>query len=102
MSTTSVWTGQSLVVWGGAPVRSPAAGGAGQASGKPAPNLPEYGAAYDPSSDAWRPLPVLGPPPGGSPGRQLHTAVWTGAEMLVWGGEGAVGNAYGHGAGWRP
>jgi hypothetical protein len=101
-AAASVWTGRWLVVWGGAPVRSSTTGDAGQVSGKPAPGLPEYGAAYDPSSDSWRPVPTPGSPPFSSPGHQRHTAVWTGAEMLVWGGEGAVGNSYSHGARWSP
>src|SRR5438874_437264 len=39
------------------------------------------GAAYDPAAHRWRTLP---PAPIG--GRSQHQAVWTGQEMLVWGG----------------
>jgi hypothetical protein len=40
------------------------------------------GGRYDPRTDTWRPTTVTGAPPG----RDLHTAVWTGNEMIVWGG----------------
>jgi N-acetylneuraminic acid mutarotase len=40
------------------------------------------GARYNPSNDTWTPLPSLVVPPR----RAGHTAVWTGKEMLIWGG----------------
>jgi len=40
------------------------------------------GGRYDPVTDSWRPMSVLGAPLG----RTLHTAVWTGSEMIIWGG----------------
>lgn len=39
------------------------------------------GAAFDPSTNRWR---VLAPSP--LAGRYGHTAVWTGSQMIVWGG----------------
>ena len=40
------------------------------------------GARYDPASDAWHQTnPVDAPSP-----RHTHTAIWTGSEMIVWGG----------------
>jgi hypothetical protein len=41
-----------------------------------------YGAEYDPSTNSWVALPTAGEPAA----RQSHTAVWTGNEMLIWGG----------------
>src|SRR4029450_12309353 len=41
---------------------------------------------YSPSSDSWVATPV---PASDQPTeRQEHTAVWTGTEMIVWGGGG--------------
>ena len=40
------------------------------------------GAAYDPATNTWTPLPAAGAP---SP-RVYQTAVWTGTQMLIWGG----------------
>ena len=65
---TAVWTGTEMIVWGG------------QGSNTMALNT---GGRYDPSTGTW----VL--TPGGSKNpaaRYLHTAVWTGSEMIVWGG----------------
>mgnify|MGYP001453254427 CR=1 FL=1 len=66
---TSVWTGTQWIVWGG------------EACNDPKSYL-NTGAAYDPTTDTWTALPVDGAP---SP-RQGHGAVWTGSEMLIWGG----------------
>lgn len=55
-----------MIVWGG-----------GDASGRSA-----TGAAYFPATDSWTALPTSPLAP-----RQGHTAVWTGSEMIVWGGE---------------
>lgn len=66
---TAVWTGTEMIVWGGF-------GGA-----------PDFqpigdGAKYNPQTNSWTPLPALNQP---AP-RLSHTAVWTGTEMVVWGG----------------
>jgi N-acetylneuraminic acid mutarotase len=66
---TAVWTGTQMVVWGG--------------------YLPDRvthdvnaGARYDPATDTWSPTATSGAPPA----REQHTAVWTGSQMVVWGG----------------
>jgi len=41
------------------------------------------GGRYDPATDTWEPTPMSGAPSA----RILHTAVWTGTEMIVWGGQ---------------
>ncbi|HXI03759.1 MAG TPA: MopE-related protein, partial [Candidatus Saccharimonadales bacterium] len=67
---TLVWTGDEAIVWGGRfgyPNKVTRLGD---------------GARYDPATDAWTPVTPAGAP---SP-RAAHTAVWTGDEMLVWGG----------------
>ncbi|HEV8375103.1 MAG TPA: MopE-related protein, partial [Candidatus Polarisedimenticolia bacterium] len=42
------------------------------------------GGRYDPATDTWHPLSMTGAP---AP-RIRHTAVWTGSEMIIWGGGG--------------
>ena len=73
----SVWTGRELIVWGGA-VRVPPAFLAA------VPNLLTYGdgARYDPALDQW----TLLPQEGALSARYKHTAVWTGTEIIIWGG----------------
>jgi len=71
VSHTAVWTGAEMIIWGGAPEsgwtdRYFASGG-----------------RYDPADDSWRDMPAYW---GGLPGRTGHTSVWTGSEMVVWGG----------------
>lgn len=72
-SPASVWTGREFIIWGG--LISPDPG-----SGAVAPAVPD-GAAYDPAADTWR---RIADPPLGH--RDAPQAVWTGTEMLVWGG----------------
>jgi hypothetical protein len=69
---TAVWTGERMVVWGGLTV-----GPSGYERWQ------ETGALYDPATDTFSPTAVVGAPEG----RADHTAVWTGTEMVVWGGD---------------
>ncbi|UCF81106.1 MAG: hypothetical protein JSV08_01400 [Acidobacteriota bacterium] len=69
---TAVWTGSEMIVWGGYYY----AGGFNRTY--------HTGGRYDPSADTWIPMVNTGPSP-----RDSHTAVWTGAEMIVWGGKGS-------------
>ncbi len=64
----SVWTGSQMLTWGGyqANVGSVATGG-----------------RYDPVSDSWSPI---APAPSAVPDRYGHSEIWTGREMIVWGG----------------
>ena len=45
------------------------------------------GGRYDPSTDSWTATSTTNAPDA----RQSHTAVWTGSEMIVWGG---IGNGF--------
>ena len=63
-----VWTGIELIVWGGY-------------SGADPTVLHSDGAAYNPSTNRWRVLP-----PAPLSARNGQTTVWTGSEMVVWGG----------------
>lgn len=66
---SAVWTGTEAIYWGG---YTPVEG-----------NFPYHndGAAFDPESNAWRKISSSPLPP-----RFEHAAVWTGSEMIVWGG----------------
>jgi N-acetylneuraminic acid mutarotase len=71
---TAVWTGHKLVVWGGYKELS---------SGEPTTYVAfGDGAAYDPGTDTWSPLSTVGAPEP----RSWHAGVWTGTQMLIWGG----------------
>ncbi|MEX1117846.1 MAG: hypothetical protein WEB60_03545 [Terrimicrobiaceae bacterium] len=73
---SQVWTGSKLIIWGGE-------------------YLGEYldenwtkvtldsGGVYDPRSDSWSEIADDDNAPSA---RSVHTAVWTGSEMIVWGG----------------
>ncbi len=67
---TAVWTGSEMVVWGGYSYDS-------------ADHYWNTGGRYDPGTDSWRATSLTNAPAG----RESHTAVWTGREMIVWGGD---------------
>jgi N-acetylneuraminic acid mutarotase len=66
----SIWTGAEMLVWGGV-------GGT-----IPSPVALSTGGRYNPTANTWAALPNLNAP---GP-RTAHRAVWTGDDMLVWGG----------------
>jgi hypothetical protein len=69
---TAIWTGSEMIIWGG-----------GVRPGTRTPvTLATNGASYNPESDSWKELPMKGAPEP----RMFHTAVWTGDEMIIWGG----------------
>lgn len=74
---SAVWTGSRMVVWGG---------GCCEEGGDP---TPADGAAFDAGARRWEPVPA-----GPLSARSMHTAVWTGDRMLVWGGFTSDGAAY--------
>jgi N-acetylneuraminic acid mutarotase len=69
---TAVWTGTEMIIWGGC---KPSSNNFCNTIGQGAPG------AYNPSTDTWRVVPE-----GGVEGRTKHTAIWTGTEMIIWGG----------------
>ena len=76
---TTVWTGRQLLLWGGTePLTSESR----------FDNLVVHGdgAAYDPSANRWTTIPVAP-----VPARTGATAVWTGHQMILWGGLGPGG-----------
>jgi hypothetical protein len=71
---TAVWTGESMLVWGGE----------SHAGYYPPSNLTS-GFSYSPKSNAWT---WIEPQTQRIYGRFSHSAVWTGTDMIVWGGIG--------------
>jgi N-acetylneuraminic acid mutarotase len=69
-SFSSVWTGTHMLVWGGTGRTE---------SCRPCQH--DDGAAYELSSDSWK---LMTPSPLSARGN--HRAIWTGKEMVVWGG----------------
>lgn len=80
---SSVWAGDRLLVWGGDDSVTKNTGAQLIFAG----NTP----------DRWTPITTTGAP---SP-RSLHTAIWTGTKMIVWGGQ-SGGTPLGNGAAYDP
>ena len=75
---TAVWTGREVIVWGGDDALPSEDTGYA-----PVPPHPlGDGAAYDVANDRWRAVARRGAPPA----RTGHSAIFTGTEMIVWGG----------------
>jgi N-acetylneuraminic acid mutarotase len=70
-----------MIVWGGAS------------------NTTAYadGGRYDPSENRWTALPA-----SGLTGRAHHTAIWTGSQMIVWGGLSPLGDHFNDGGRFSP
>jgi len=67
-SHSAIYTGQEMIVWGG--------------SNTIYPYYLSGGARYSPAGDFWSPINT-----SGAPGpRSDHSAIWTGNEMILWGG----------------
>ena len=67
---SAVWTGREMIVWGG------------WNGDDDARNYALDGGRYDPRTNRWRPISRRGAPEP----REDHSAIWTGSEMIVWGG----------------
>ncbi len=73
---TAVWTGTEMIIWGGWGCLPPCSGSRQTWAAL------NTGARYNPATNTWTPTTTTGAPPG----KELHTAVWTGTEMIIWGG----------------
>ena len=71
---TAVWTGNEMIIWGGADGMS----------------VFNSGGRYNPSTDNWIATATSNVPEA----RGQHTAVWTGSEMIIWGGGYDTGGRY--------
>lgn len=65
---TAVWSGSEMIVWGGSSSQSG--------------SYFKTGGRYNPSTDSWTPTDVSQAPTG----RDQHTAIWTGTQMVIFGG----------------
>lgn len=65
---TAVWTGTEMIVWGGETDTDPF--------------YLNTGGRYNPGTDDWTALSTTNAPSA----RYDHTALWTGSEMIAWGG----------------
>jgi hypothetical protein len=66
-----VWSGDEMIVWGGVQGFLFSGG-----------TFPSDGGRYQPLTNTWLPTALAGAPAG----RALHSAVWSGDELIVWGG----------------
>lgn len=73
---SGVWTGQEWILWGGTLGRD----------GNGVDLYASTGGRYQPDADAWTPVSTVSAPAA----RSRHAAVWSGSEMIVWGGYGAT------------
>lgn len=73
-SHEAIWTGSTMVIWGGQ----------GATPGNPLLNT---GGRYNPATSTWLPTTISGAPSG----RSGALTVWTGNEMIIWGGFGNSG-----------
>jgi hypothetical protein len=73
---TAAWTGTEMIIWGGAGPGYPFMNSGGQ---------------YNPALDSWTPTSTGTNLPTA---RLYHTAVWSGTEMIVWGGMDTSANNY--------
>lgn len=86
---TMTWTGSELIVWGG---YRPTRDCEGDDCHDDDHNDPDYhdhdahiyrnGGRYDPRTDTWKPTSSKDAPSR----RADHSAVWTGSELVIWGG----------------
>src|SRR5262249_51011125 len=67
---STIWTGNEMIVWGG--------------SSDNFPYFLDTGRRYNADADIWIPTSMSGNAPVG---RFRNTAVWTGSEMIIWGGD---------------
>ena len=81
---SAVWTGSQMLIWGGL-------------YPSPATSLGD-GASYNPATDTWSPIASSGAPLP----RVLPAVVWTGSNMIIWGGASASTGSLGDGASYNP
>jgi hypothetical protein len=75
---TATWTGTEMIIWGGITELNSITA------------KTNTGGRYNPITDTWLPISTVGAP---SP-RTSHTAVWTGTELIIWGGGVDTGARY--------
>src|SRR5262249_57182157 len=85
---TAVWTGSEMIVWGGSDGSGLTNTGgrycAQAGAPTPTPTPTATGTPTPCTSETWTDTSRTNAPTA----REYHTAVWTGSEMIVWGGSG--------------
>jgi len=75
----AVWTGTEMIIWGGQTVNN---------------NLQYFfynnGSRYNPLTDSWTNMSSVNAPVKSA----FHSSVWTGTELLVWGGQDSLSNNF--------
>ena len=66
---TAVWSGSEMIVWGGYFFDG-------------SDHYLNTGGRYNPGMDSWTFISIVNAPVG----RSIHRAVWTGSEIIIWGG----------------
>jgi hypothetical protein len=103
---TAVWIGSEMIVWGGRGQQGELnTDGKYNPRGKfsPTPTVTpnpylNTGARYSPNTDSWTDISTTNAPDA----RYRHTAVWTGNEMIVWGGTTDTANYFNTGGRYNP
>jgi hypothetical protein len=81
---SAVWTGTEMIIWGGSNFNSMSVNSGGR---------------YDPLTDTWSATSAGINVPAA---RLHHTAIWTGTEMIVWGGEKCCATFFNSGGRYNP
>ena len=82
----ATWTGKEMIIWGGSYIFIDT-------------HHLNTGGRYNPNTDSWTATSLTDAPEA----RTLHTAVWTGNEMIVWGGQaGLIGHYFNTGGRYDP
>jgi len=68
----SFWTGSTMLLWGGFIPMSP----------YPGSTATNMGAVFNPAAKTWYATSLAGAPTA----RSYASAIWTGSEMILWGG----------------
>ena len=83
---TAVWTGSEMLIWGGYSIAGTTI------------TYFRDGVRYNPTENTWDYINDIGAPES----RANHTAVWTGSEMIIWGGKNSGYNFFNDGARYNP
>jgi hypothetical protein len=73
---TAIWTGTEMIIWGGT-----------SSDVAPYPATTDFRAIYkyNPTTNVWTKISTFSGTPPALP-RTHHSAIWTGTEMIIWGG----------------
>lgn len=82
-AAATVWTGTEMIIWGGVGCPDPP-------TDCSSATLLSSGGVYNPTNDSWVETEKIGAPYG----RVGHSAVWSGSEMIIWGGGSRTGGKY--------